>query len=63
MKFIVQNYVIIKSLNIQSIPVCRTIAMFPIQSIMPLPLLGSVAAGHRTIRFLLLLVGHKKETV
>jgi hypothetical protein len=27
--------------------------MFPIKSIMKLPLLGSVASGHRTIRFLL----------
>jgi hypothetical protein len=29
------------------------IAMFSIQSIMPLPLLGSVATGHQTIQFLL----------
>jgi hypothetical protein len=28
------------------------IELFPVKSIMPLPLLGSVAAGHRTIRFL-----------
>jgi hypothetical protein len=34
----------------------RTIALFPNKSIMPLPLLGSVAAGHQTIRFLFLLL-------
>jgi hypothetical protein len=43
-----------KTLDIQSIPVSSMIAMFPIKSIMPLPLLSSVAAGHRTIRFLLI---------
>jgi hypothetical protein len=34
--------VLTMTLDIQSIPVCSMIAMFPIKSIMPLPLLGSV---------------------
>jgi hypothetical protein len=32
----------------------RDYGFFLILSIMPLPLLGSIAAGHRTIRFLFL---------
>jgi hypothetical protein len=35
--------------------ICKICGFFFILSILPLPLLGSVAAGHRTIRFLFFL--------
>jgi hypothetical protein len=50
---------LIITLEIQSIPVCSMKAMSP--SWLPLPLLGSVAAGHRTIRFLLQIMLRKRS--